>query len=95
MQDVWVTLGFNSTHARTGCQYFFQHEDKTMNDTSAMNDYAKALAAAHWVYVKKILKLHGESDDVIEKCGVHYTESMVHGFGHGVEWLLMQQAKKE
>ncbi len=51
--------------------------------------YAPTIADAinvfdHWSYVKQILETHGESDDVIEKIGVHYRLAMVHGYKHGV-----------
>lgn len=47
---------------------------------------AEKLAEEHWsTYVKVILRAHGEDDDVIEKCGVHYRTAFVHGFKHGAE----------
>lgn len=42
-------------------------------------------AEKHFEYVKKLLKLHGESDLVIEKIHFHYVEAMIHGYKHALE----------
>lgn len=39
----------------------------------------------HWSYVEKVLRAHGENEDVIKKCGFHYKTAFDHGFKHGVE----------
>ena len=39
----------------------------------------------HWDYVESVLIAHGESADVIYKCGFHYRTAFEHGFKHGVE----------
>lgn len=43
------------------------------------------LAQEHWDYIRDTLKVHGESDDVIEKIGWHYTTAFVHGYKHAIE----------
>ncbi|MBA7552612.1 hypothetical protein ES705_45181 [subsurface metagenome] len=43
----------------------------------------RELAEEHWeTYTKIILEVHGEDEDVIRKCGVHYVTAMVHGLKH-------------
>jgi hypothetical protein len=43
------------------------------------------LAAAHWTYIEEVLRAHGESDDVIAKCGYHYNTAFQHGWKHAME----------
>jgi len=44
------------------------------------------LATKHWdEYVGKVLKAHGESDEVIAKCKFHYVTSAVHFAKHALE----------
>jgi hypothetical protein len=45
----------------------------------------KALAEAHWGYVREVLLAHDEFAEIAEKCGFHYRSAFVHGFKHGVE----------
>ena len=54
-----------------------------------MND-PETLAKAHWGYVASILKTHGESEEVIEKCGHHYITAFVHGWKHAKEDMNMK-----
>jgi len=44
---------------------------------------ASALATAHWGYVESVLMAHGETKDVIAKCGFHYRAAFEHGYKHG------------
>jgi len=48
-------------------------------------DNFRKRAEAHFEYVRKVLELHGESPDVIEKIHFHYVEAMVHGYKHALE----------
>lgn len=43
------------------------------------------MADAHWGYVASVLRTHGETDDVIEKCGHHYKTAFIHGWKHAKE----------
>ena len=49
-----------------------------------MND-PETLSKAHWSYVASVLKAHGESEEVIKKCGHHYITAFVHGWKHAKE----------
>ena len=42
-------------------------------------------AEAHWKYVEQVIRLHGESEMVIQKIGFHYKTAIIHGYGHGYE----------
>lgn len=42
----------------------------------------KLLSLAHWQYIESVLKQHGESEDVIAKCGHHYLAAFEHGWKH-------------
>jgi len=47
---------------------------------------ARELAEAHWdSYVKKIVEAHESDPSVVEKVGVHYVLTFIHGYKHGVE----------
>ena len=47
---------------------------------------ARELAEMHWnSYVKKIVAVHEPDPSVVEKCGVHYVLTFIHGYKHGVE----------
>jgi len=46
---------------------------------------AKKLSHAHWQYIESVLKQHGESEDVIAKCGHHYMAAFEHGWKHAKE----------
>ena len=50
-----------------------------------MSKISKELAKQHWKYIEKLLRIHGESEDIIEKIKFHYIEAFKHGFKHGVE----------
>ena len=43
------------------------------------------LADDHWNYVAEVLRSHGETEVIIEKCGFHYRTAIAHGYKHGVE----------
>ena len=40
---------------------------------------------AHWDYIESVLRIHGEDEDVIEKCGHHYRTAFLHGWKHADE----------
>jgi len=43
----------------------------------------KELAAEHWeTYVKIIIDLHEDDEEMIRKIGVHYKLAFVHGYKH-------------
>jgi len=43
----------------------------------------KELAAEHWeTYVKIIIDLHDDDEEMIRKIGVHYKLAFVHGYKH-------------
>ncbi len=47
---------------------------------------SSVLASQHWdTYVIKILEVHGEHPNVIEKCGLHYRLGFIAGFKYGRE----------
>jgi hypothetical protein len=46
---------------------------------------AKELARDHWGYVQDVLRLHGQSDELINIVGFHYIAAMIHGVKHGIE----------
>ena len=47
---------------------------------------AEQKAREHWeTYVKKIVETHESDPTVVEKVGVHYILTFIHGFKHGVE----------
>ena len=51
-----------------------------------MNDKPRELAEAHWEsYVKKVVEAHEDDPSVVEKVGVHYVLTFIHGYKHGVE----------
>lgn len=50
-----------------------------------MNDKGTELGETHWVYIEKLLRVHGEEDKVIEKIKFHYIQAMKHGYKHGVK----------
>ena len=51
-----------------------------------MTKTAEELADEHWdTYVRVVVEVHEEDEDVIMKIGVHYRTAFVHGFKHGVE----------
>lgn len=43
------------------------------------------LAADHWLYVRNTLIAHGETAEILDKCGYHYRTAFAHGYKHGVE----------
>ena len=43
------------------------------------------LASEHWSYVASVLIAHGESNDVVVKCGHHYISAFIHGWKHAKE----------
>lgn len=45
----------------------------------------KKMAEDHWNYVRDLLIEHGETHEIIEKCGFHYRTAFEHGAKHGVE----------
>jgi hypothetical protein len=57
----------------------------TRPDTHGGDAQVSALAASHWGYVEGVLRAHGESDDVIAKCGHHYQAAFMHGWKHAKE----------
>lgn len=43
----------------------------------------KELAEEHWdSYIAKVLRTHGESEEVIAKCRFHFITAWVHGVKH-------------
>ncbi len=47
---------------------------------------SSVLTSQHWdTYVIKILEVHGEHPNVIEKCGHHYRLGFIDGFKYGKE----------
>jgi len=51
-----------------------------------MSERAQELAERHWkTYVKKIVEAHEPNPEVVEKCGVHYILTFIHGYKHGIE----------
>ena len=47
---------------------------------------AQELAEAHWnSYVKKIVGAHEDDPSVVEKVGIHYVLTFIHGYKHGAE----------
>ena len=48
-----------------------------------MTKTPKELAAEHWeTYVKIIIDLHEDDEEMIRKIGVHYKLAFVHGYKH-------------
>ena len=48
-----------------------------------MTKTPKELAAEHWeTYVKIILDVHEDDEELIRKIGVHYKLAFVHGYKH-------------
>ena len=45
----------------------------------------KKLIDAHWLYIRKLLDVHGESSEVISKIKFHYKTAFEHGWKHGKE----------
>ena len=45
----------------------------------------KQLAEAHWEYIEKLMKQHGEEQTTIDLIGFHYKTAMIHGYKHGKE----------
>ena len=54
----------------------------------------KQMSIDHWKYIRTVLEEHGESKEVIEKCGFHYRTAFEHGFKHGVESMEVAQRIK-
>ncbi len=50
-----------------------------------MSDTIEKLAEDHWSYVERLLVVHDEAPDVIEKCKHHYITAMCHGWKHAME----------
>jgi len=52
---------------------------------------AEKLAQEHWEYIEKLLKTHGEKEEIIRKIGFHYKTAFKHGYKHALEdmpkWL--------
>jgi len=44
-----------------------------------------SMSESHWNYIRKLLLLHGEKQDVIDKIGWHYIQAMIHGYKHGIQ----------
>lgn len=40
---------------------------------------------SHWKYIAGVLKVHNESEDVIETCKYHYKSAFQHGWKHAME----------
>lgn len=59
-----------------------------------MDETSKKLANDHWNYIKSLLEIHEESEEVITKSGFHYQTAFIHGFKHGVEWIKEQKEKQ-
>jgi hypothetical protein len=70
-------------------QHFRQHlqdiSSKLKDVQQRRTSRIESLAAAHWAYVESVLRVHGETDDVIEKCRHHYQTAFVHGWKHSEE----------
>jgi len=51
-----------------------------------LSDLAEKKAREHWeTYVKKVVEAHEPDPTVVEKVGIHYVLTFIHGFKHGVE----------
>lgn len=79
----------NTTYRCDYLQHFRQHlqdiSDELKRTQQRRTSRIERLAEAHWVYVESVLRVHGESDDVIDKCGHHYRSAFVHGWKHAEE----------
>ena len=61
-----------------------QRRERKMNKEQL--ELAERKAREHWeTYVKKIVEIHESDSMVVEKVGVHYILTFIHGFKHGVE----------
>ena len=45
----------------------------------------RKLANDHFEYISKVLAIHGESKETIDKIKFHYIEAMVHGYKHALD----------
>ena len=68
--------------SRCDCEVSKDDKNPSLKDLDANSS---KLADDHWGYVASVLKAHGETDDVIEKCGHHYKTAFIHGFKHAQE----------
>ena len=50
-----------------------------------MESDANKKSEDHWRYIESVLRVCGEDESVIAKCGFHYITAFIHGFKHGVE----------
>jgi hypothetical protein len=70
-------------------QHFRQHLQDISSELKQVQhrrtSRIERLAAAHWEYVESVLRVHGETDKVIEKCSHHYQTAFVHGWKHAEE----------
>jgi hypothetical protein len=51
-----------------------------------MSDYktdGEKLAEQHWIYIEKLLIVHGEDEKTIEKIKFHYIQAGRHFYKHG------------
>lgn len=51
-----------------------------------MNDYhtdGEKLAEQHWMYIEKLLVVHGEDEKTIQKIKFHYIQAGKHFYKHG------------
>lgn len=48
---------------------------------------AQEIARRHWEYIERLLRIHGEDEVVIRKCGFHYQTAFVHGAKHALELM--------
>lgn len=53
------------------------------------------LAEDHWKYIERLLEMHGEDDEVVDKIGFHYVSAFVHGFKHARDVYKMGQPLDE
>ena len=51
------------------------------------------LVEDHWGYVEQVLLAHGEAEDVVCKIGFHYKSAMEHGYKHGIESAIIDNAQ--
>jgi len=58
------------------------HEERMKKDDA---EELKKLIDAHWLYIRKLLDVHGESPEVISKIKFHYKTAFEHGWKHGKE----------
>lgn len=61
------------------------NELRLMQESKRSPSSLERMADAHWNYIESVLQVHGESEEVIEKCGHHYRTAFIHGWKHADE----------